>query len=182
MEKRNRKRDIEMTKQYNFSNLKVLVVDDCGFMHKVMARLLGVLGIEKIAYAKDGYDALYETRNFHPDIILCDWEMAPMDGPEFVNTLRTHIDTPDPYIPVIMLTGYTEKVKVLAARDFGITEFLAKPVNARALYARLVSIVERPRPYIRTKKFFGPCRRRMNLDHIGNERRITKSALHNLVG
>ncbi len=161
-----------LAKHYDFSNLRVLVVDDCKFMHKVMERMLNVLGISTVKFAKDGYDAMVETRSFKPDIIICDWVMTPMDGPEFIAGLRKNPDTPDPFIPVIMLTGYTEKSKVLAARDFGITEFLAKPVSARALYARLVSIVERPRPYVRTKKFFGPCRRRLKLEYENDERRI----------
>ena len=46
-----------------------------------------------------------------------------------------------PFVPIIMLTGHTEKQRVTAARDAGITEFLAKPISAKALYQRIVNVV-----------------------------------------
>jgi DNA-binding response OmpR family regulator len=78
---------------------------------------------------------------------------------------------PDHFMPVIMLTGNTEKRHVLAARDAGATEFLAKPVTPQAIYSRLVNVIERPRPFVRTKSYFGPCRRRTVLEYGGSERR-----------
>ena len=63
--------------------------------------------------------------------------------------------------------------RVIAARDFGITEFLSKPVSAKALHARLVALVERPRPFVRVgRDYFGPDRRRAaNESYSGAERR-----------
>ena len=71
-----------------------------------------------------------------------------------------------------MVTGHTEKARVTAARDAGITEFLAKPISAKALYHRIVNVVANPRPFIKTKTYFGPDRRRnVNPNYIGPERR-----------
>ena len=78
----------------------------------------------------------------------------------------------NPFVPIIMLTGHTEKDRVTAARDAGITEFLAKPISAKALYQRIVNVVANPRPFIKTKTYFGPDRRRnVNPNYIGPERR-----------
>jgi two-component system, chemotaxis family, chemotaxis protein CheY len=69
-----------------------------------------------------------------------------------------------------MVTGHTEKARVTAARDAGITEFLAKPISAKALYQRVVNVVANPRPFIKT--YFGPDRRRnVNPNYVGPERR-----------
>src|SRR5262249_59876425 len=77
-----------------------------------------------------------------------------------------------PYVPIIMLTGHSEKKRVIASRDAGITEFLAKPISAKALYQRVLNIVANPRPFIRTKSYFGPDRRRnVNPNYAGPERR-----------
>jgi DNA-binding response OmpR family regulator len=71
-----------------------------------------------------------------------------------------------------MVTGHTEKDRVTAARDAGVTEFLAKPISAKALYERIVNVVANPRPFIKTKTYFGPDRRRnSNSNYVGPERR-----------
>ena len=59
-----------------------------------------------------------------------------------------------------MVTGHTERARVEAARDAGVTEFIAKPITTQALLLALVEIVERPRPFIRCENYFGPDRRR----------------------
>jgi hypothetical protein len=61
---------------------------------------------------------------------------------------------------------------VVSARDAGVTEFLAKPISAKALYQRILNVVANPRPFIRTKTYFGPDRRRnVNPNYVGPERR-----------
>jgi DNA-binding response OmpR family regulator len=78
----------------------------------------------------------------------------------------------NPFAPIIMLTGHTEKTRVAAARDAGATEFLAKPISAKALYQRILNVVANPRPFIKTKTYFGPDRRRNpNGNYAGPERR-----------
>jgi DNA-binding response OmpR family regulator len=75
-------------------------------------------------------------------------------------------------VPIIMLTGHSEKKRVIAARDAGVTEFLAKPISAKGLYGRILNVVANPRPFIRTKNYFGPDRRRnANPNYSGPERR-----------
>ena len=59
-------------------------------------------------------------------------------------------------MPIIMITGHTEKHQVEAARDAGVTEFLAKPITAQSLFSRIAEIVERPRAFVRCRKLFRP--------------------------
>jgi two-component system chemotaxis response regulator CheY len=68
-------------------------------------------------------------------------------------------------VPIIMISGYTEKHRVEAARDAGVTEFLAKPITAQSLYSRIAEIMERPRAFIRCDTYFGPDRRRKAIDN-----------------
>jgi DNA-binding response OmpR family regulator len=71
-----------------------------------------------------------------------------------------------------MLTGHSEKRRVTAARDAGVTEFLAKPISAKGLYERIVNVVASPRPFIKTATYFGPDRRRnVSTSYVGPERR-----------
>ena len=72
-----------------------------------------------------------------------------------------------------MLTGHSEKRRVTVARDAGVTEFLAKPISAKGLYQRILNVVANPRPFIKTKTYFGPDRRRNTSNaYIGPERRV----------
>jgi DNA-binding response OmpR family regulator len=76
-----------------------------------------------------------------------------------------------------MLTGYTQLERVRQARDAGVNEFIAKPVSVKTMMQRLVAVIESPRPYVRTKGYFGPCRRRRGADEYrGPERRDKKEA------
>jgi DNA-binding response OmpR family regulator len=54
---------------------------------------------------------------------------------------------------------------VEAARDAGVTEFLAKPIAAHNLFARITEILERPRAFVRCGSYFGPDRRRHDIEN-----------------
>ncbi len=69
------------------------------------------------------------------------------------------------------MTAYTEIKDILKARDAGATEFLAKPFSAKLVYYRLRSIIENPRNYVDSRKYFGPDRRRRKIDDISADRR-----------
>ncbi len=97
--------------------------------------------------------------------------MRPIDGIEFTRALRTTSDSPNPMLPVIMLSGHTEPVRIAVARNAGVTEFLSKPVSPKALYLRIEEVILRPRQFVRTKSFHGPDRRRRGDDKYSGERR-----------
>ena len=107
-----------------------------------------------------------ELREQKPDFVLTDLSMKPVDGIEFTRKVRLGRDSPNPYLPIIMVTGHTERARVEAARDAGVTEFLAKPITTQSLLTRLIEVVERPRPFIRCESYFGPDRRRHKMEGI----------------
>ncbi|MGB1875916.1 MAG: response regulator, partial [Rhodospirillaceae bacterium] len=60
----------------------------------------------------------------------------------------------------IMLTGFSERGRIVSARDSGINEYLLKPVSPRSLYSLIRAIIEQPCRFVKTKAYFGPDRRR----------------------
>jgi two-component system chemotaxis response regulator CheY len=156
---------------YRLDRLTVLVVDDNQHMRTLIRTILESLGVAHILDARDGAHALEKMAQTQVDLVVLDWNMEPMDGLELTRHLRRSTDSPDPFVPVIMLSGHTERSRVMQARDAGVTEFMAKPVSARSLYARIVSIIENPRPFVRTADYFGPDRRRQMLPFEGPDRR-----------
>ncbi len=149
--------------RYSLENVSVLVLDDNRHMRSLVQSILHALGVKEIREAADAPEAFKELQHFHADVIIADWHMEPLDGLDFVRLVRTAKDSPNPYVPIIMLTGHTEYQRVCEARDAGVNEFLAKPISAKALYMRFASIIDNPRPFIRTKTYFGPDRRRQNI-------------------
>ena len=124
--------------------------------------------------AEDGAAGLEAFTQYGPDIIITDWVMPIFNGLELVQMIRQPEANANPYVPIIMLTGHSEKHRVVRARDAGITEFLTKPISAKSLYERIVNVVVRPRPFVKTKTYFGPDRRRnVNPNYTGVERRKT---------
>jgi DNA-binding response OmpR family regulator len=158
---------------YSLERLNFLVVDDNKHMRALVKTILHAFGSKNVHDASDGADAFKELRVFPADIIITDWNMDPLDGIDFTRLVRTGKDSPNPFVPIIMLTGHTEMHRIIEARDNGVNEFLAKPISAKSLYSRIRTIIEKPRPFIRTKSYFGPDRRRRVIDYKGVERRKT---------
>jgi two-component system, chemotaxis family, chemotaxis protein CheY len=157
---------------YNLERLKVLIVDDNMHMRSMIRSILYALGVRDVETANDGEDAFKKLNLFAADVVLCDWNMEPMNGLEFVRQVRNDSDTPNPYVSIIMLTGYTDIERVFEARDSGVHEFLAKPVSAEKIYARIKTVIERERMFVKAGDYFGPDRRRRDdPSYSGEDRR-----------
>ncbi len=146
----------------------------------ISSGVLSALHAEQVREASDGEDALQIMRTFVPDIIILDWEMKPMDGLEFTRKVRLSKDSPNVFTPIIMVSGHSERGYIAAARDTGVNEFVVKPISAKSLFDRIQTVIERPRPFVRLKSYFGPDRRRTTVDRGGRggeERRVAKPAM-----
>jgi two-component system, chemotaxis family, chemotaxis protein CheY len=156
----------------NFNRLRFLIIDDNAHMRRITRTLLVGYGSREVFEAEDGATGLEAFTQYLPDIVITDWVMPIFDGLELTQMIRQPGTNANPYVPIIMLTGHTERTRVVGARDAGITEFLAKPISARSLYDRILNLVANPRSFIRTKTYFGPDRRRtVNPSYAGPERR-----------
>lgn len=159
-------------KAYDLSRLNVLVVEDNQHMASLLKDILRAFQIRNVKVSPDGGEALRELRVFPADVAITDWMMEPIDGIDFVHFVRTASDSPNPFLPIVMLTGHTELGRVTEARDAGIDEFLAKPITANALYHRIIRVIDHRRTYVRGGHYFGPDRRRRDDPHYsGPERR-----------
>jgi two-component system chemotaxis response regulator CheY len=156
----------------DFNRLRFLVIDDNAHMRRILRTLLHGFGARDVYEAEDGATGLEAFTHFVPDILISDWAMPIFDGLELTQMIRQPGANSNPYVPIIMMTGHSEKKRVTLARDAGVTEFLAKPISAKALYQRVLNIVANPRPFIKTKTYFGPDRRRnVMATYKGPERR-----------
>jgi CheY-like chemotaxis protein len=157
---------------YRFDRLKVLVVDDNVHMRKLVTTILQAFGVVQIFEADSGDRSWAILRESNADVVVLDWVMEGMSGLDLIQMIRSNPATPNPFVPVIMLTGHTSMDHVRQARDAGVNEFIAKPVSVKTMMSRLVAVIEHPRPFVRTHGYFGPCRRRRGVEEYrGPERR-----------
>jgi CheY-like chemotaxis protein len=142
----------------------VLVVDDNAFMRKMVRSLLLNIGVKKVYEAADGIAGLEQIRAVSPDVIVLDWEMPLLDGPELVRIVRSPGVFPTPDIPIIMLTAHGDRSRIVEAVRIGVNEFLCKPVSAKMLADRLTSIFAKPRVNVQLGDYYGPEPRKLVLD------------------
>jgi DNA-binding response OmpR family regulator len=140
------------------ARLSVLIVDDSVHMRGLLKRLLGLHGIRYTADAIDGHTAMKQLQAHNFDLVLVDLEMQPMNGIEFTRQLRHGAISNR--VPVIMISGHTERHHVKDARDAGVNEFLVKPVTPKNLFGRISEVFDRPRPFVSSPGYIGPERRR----------------------
>ena len=141
------------------ARIAALIVDDNAHMRAIVATLLHALGVTESMQAADGAEARATMAQWRPDLIIVDQNMRPVSGTAFARDLRR--TSPEcSNIPIIMLTAHTERSMVIAARDAGIDEILAKPISAKALMQRLHAVTHERRPFVRSASYVGPDRRR----------------------
>lgn len=157
----------------DFEKLRFVVADDNAHMRRIVRTLLRAFGSREIYEAEDGASALEAVENYLPDILITDIKMPIFDGIELTKMIRNPDGSKHPYLPIIVLTAYSERKRVLLARDAGATEFLCKPVSANALYKRVQNVIENPRPFIRVSTYFGPDRHRNGDSNFEGEDRRT---------
>lgn len=141
------------------NDVHVLVVDDNKQMRFLVRCLLRAGGISKVTEAETGSQAFDVMRARPVDLIIVDWKMAPVDGLAFTLMVRRNHDSPNPYIPILMLTAHTEISRVAAARDAGVSGFVRKPISAQLLFDRISNVLTDTRLFVRNDTFFGPDRR-----------------------
>ena len=155
-----------------FDRLSFLVIEDNAHMRRLLTAMLEAFGATAIHQAQDGLAGLDLFAKERPDIVLLDWEMPGMDGLAVARRMRDRAWSHNAFAPILMVTAHSEKGRVVAARDAGISDFLTKPVSSKSLYDKLLGLVIDQRPFIATNDYFGPDRRRPNPPtYFGPERR-----------
>ena len=159
------------------ANLQVVVADDNENMLNIVAAMLKGAGVRRIKACASGYDAILAISRFAPDVVVVDYNMTPVDGLEFTRFMRRSPLSPDPFVPIILMTGHADRALVTAARDAGVHEVIVKPVTAKRLIARFQSVLGDPRDFVRAGRYFGPCRRRkIEVDYDGPLQRASDRA------
>ena len=121
----------------------ILVVDDDVSIQKLVARALAKMSCQ-VMVACDGAEASKLIAKVRPDLVVLDINMPRKNGWELLRELRNQVGART--IPVIMLTGHSDKKSVLEGLGSGADDYIAKPVDLNELRARVASVLRRFAP------------------------------------
>lgn len=155
----------------SIEKLDVLVVDDHKMIREMIRHVLSALDCRRVRNVADGGAAFAEILAVPPDLVICDLHM-PLDGLQLLKQVRRSPKSPDPALPIIIMTSLTDRKRIEALRDAGATEIIAKPFTAAAVLSRIAAVIDTPRPFVTTRNYVGPCRRRRaDPNYVGPLRR-----------
>jgi len=132
-------------------NIKVLVAEDIVLNQLLMKTLLDDFGFDR-EIADNGRIAIEKLQAKNYDIILMDLQMPEMNGFEATEYIRQKLNSK---IPIIALTADVTTVDLAKCRAVGMNDYIAKPVDERVLYSKIVGLVKKPlltEPPKKTKK------------------------------
>jgi len=127
-----------MSCERSLKSLTVLFVED---EESLLTLLVSALGgkFKQYTTAKNGLEGIRQTETVKPDIIISDITMPQMDG----LTMAAKIHAQSPQLPIIILSAYSDKEKLLGAIDAGIIKYFIKPFDPDELLAYLCTLAEK---------------------------------------
>lgn len=175
-----RNKDEDVT-TYDLKNVNVLLVEDSRSMQALIASMLRSFGVGDVLVCEGAHEAISiltitQARKKSSDIkgidmVLTDWLMPQGSGVELLEWIRSHEADNIKFLPVLLLSAYTTQKVITTARDYGANEALVKPVSGSMLAGRILSVIDKPRAFVKTSDFFGPDRRRQDMAYKGPDRR-----------
>lgn len=121
-------------------NINVLVVEDIALNQLLMKTLLDDYGFER-DIAANGKIAIEKLQAKTYDIILMDLQMPEMNGFEATEYIRNTLHSK---IPIIALTADVTTVDLDKCKAVGMNDYIAKPVDEKLLYNKIISLVKKP--------------------------------------
>ena len=124
-------------KPVDYGQFSILVIEDQPFVRRTIMQILSQIGFRSIAEADNGETGMQECIRSTPDVIVCDIDMKPVAGLQFLAELRASAEVRNRRTPVVFLTNHTESEIVKKAMALGVNGFVVKPPSFGALKERV---------------------------------------------
>lgn len=137
-------------RQYDFSSLRILIVDDDRFFLSILTHVLHGFGVRDVAVTTSVRGAIRRCAAGEFDAAFVDCRMPPNHGLDFINYIRRDPDCACPSLPIIMVSAYAKRDVVKSAIQKGADSFLVKPIRPRDVLKRLVALMDYPESFVRS--------------------------------
>jgi len=158
----------------NLRGATTLLVDSDAFTRGLIAQMLRGFGMDTPTTYDTGAAAKAHLLHHYIDLCILEAVLPDMECAQLIRWIRRQDKSPLRFIPIIVLTSYTQHRHVAMARDAGANLIVRKPVSPRVLYDRIAWVAKTSRPFIETAKYAGPDRRFRTLEPLdGKHKRET---------
>ena len=146
----------------NLTLVSALLVDPDAATANLISQMLRGFGLHNQKHVETGQTAKEALEQKLYDLVICESVLPDMSAADLTRWLRGLDGNPVRLIPVVVLTGYTQRSRVESSRDAGANLVIKKPVPIRALYDRLNWLTKARRVFVESKAYSGPDRRFKN--------------------
>src|ERR1700722_8751855 len=134
----------------DLSNISVMCVDDDPVIRSVVRFALQRHGCQDMVLAHNGQNALDLCSGRKFDLLICDYQMSPMNGLELLRAL-SETDLGKDW-PVIMLSAETDPAIIQEADDLGVRAWVGKPVSVQVLVENVGTVLQRTGQITRSRQ------------------------------
>jgi len=150
----------------NLRGATTLLIDSDAFTRGLIAQMIRGFGMDSPTIYENGASAKAHLLHHYVDLCIIEAVLPDMECSELVCWIRRQDKSPLRFIPIIVLTSYTQQRHVAMARDAGANLIVKKPVSPKVLFDRIAWVAKTTRPFIETSKYAGPDRRFRNLEPL----------------
>lgn len=147
------------------NKVRAVIHDTTREWSRMLASELNAMGLKSVEEARTPKELLQALKAGKFNVVITHWDK------KLITFIRQNKVSPNPEIPIILVTSGREKQMVMEARDLGCNEIVAKPASTDQIYKHIKKVVKQQRPFIRSDSFTGPDRRRFLKDVPGGEER-----------
>ena len=119
--------------------MKILVIDDSATMRRIIRSHLATMGFDDVVDVHDGDLALARLAAEAVDLVITDWAMPSMSGPDLVRKIRS--SPRHRTLPVLMITGIGQEEDIVEAIEAGVNGYIVKPFEPQTLKEKIRELV-----------------------------------------
>lgn len=155
-------------------NIPFLIADSDQHSRMLLSEVLRAAGYFLIHTARDGNELLEKSVEYRPRVVFTGSRIPGISGLEYTRMIRAGYADLSRQTSIIVMTDTPTKAFLQAAQESGVDEMLARPFSSQAVLLRLKAVLDRPREFVDSASYVGPCRRRRMIDEYrGPKRRFT---------
>ncbi|MCP1291498.1 MULTISPECIES: response regulator [Chromobacterium] len=141
----------------DFSRMRILVVDDQTLVRSLISQALQTMGMrsDAIFQTADGTASMRLLDIRMVDLVLCDVQMAPMNGMDLLKELRCGHTMNPSNLPFVFLSGHADRSNVVLASQLHADGFVVKPPKPADVEKAIVAAMQRKRPEIDPFSYYG---------------------------
>ena len=151
-----------MVEKLNFTQIEALVVDSDQYSTTILGQILRGFGLTRHLILETGEEARAKLASSRFDLLICDAVLPDTHATELIKWMRRQAAQNIKYMPIVVLTGYTQYSNVVNLRDAGANIVVRKPVSPNVLFDHIAWSARTERPFIETDTYIGPDRRFKN--------------------